>query len=147
MNDIAILPKIPTREQIESLEKDMCQCKQVPIETRHYFANGLYAREITIPAGTLVTGEVHKEEHLNIMSQGRIIVWTEDGMKDVTAPFALVSKPGTKRVGFAVTDTVWTTIHANKEDEKDLDKLELRLIEPSKAKPILEAMKKQEVLL
>lgn len=122
-------PAVPTRAQIERLEAEMRQFEQTHIEPVHHFADGLYAREITIPAGMLLTGKVHRTEHLNIVSKGRITVWTEDGMRTVEAPCTLVSRPGTKRVGLAHTDTVWTTIHANAGDERDLDKLEERLIE------------------
>lgn len=122
---------IPTREQIEQLEAQMRMMEQLPIEPVHHFADGLYAREITIRAGTILTGKVHSTEHLNIVSQGRIAVWTEDGMKIVTAPCTLISRPGTKRVGFALEDTVWTTIHANPRNLTDLTALELALIDPA----------------
>lgn len=120
---------IPTREQIERLEAQMRMMEQLPIEAVHHFADGLYAREITIRAGTILTGKVHSTEHLNIVSAGRIAVWTEDGMKIVVAPCTLISRPGTKRVGFALEDTVWTTIHANPHNLTDLAALELALID------------------
>lgn len=120
---------IPTREQIERLEARMRTMEQIPIEPVHHFADGLYAREITIRAGTILTGKVHSTEHLNIISQGRIAVWTEDGMKIVAAPCTLVSRPGTKRVGFALEDTVWTTIHKNHDNLRDPAALELALID------------------
>ena len=103
---------VPSREQIERLEAAILTMPQLEIQTTHYFANGLYAREVLIPAGAILTGKVHKAEHLNIVSAGRIIVWTEDGMREVSAPYTMVSRPGTKRVGMALEDTVWTTIHA-----------------------------------
>lgn len=119
------------REKIDALEALMLREPQVEIEPVHYFAHGLYAREITIRAGTLLTGKIHRTEHLNIVSKGRIIVWTEDGMKEVAAPFTMVSRPGTKRVGYALEDTVWTTVHAT--TETDLAKLEAELIAPTRA--------------
>lgn len=120
----------PTRAQIMRLEAEIAQVEQVPLSEKHYFASGIYAREITIPAGTVLTGKVHKTEHINIVSQGTITVWTEQGMKKVSAPFTMVSQPGTKRVGYAHTDTVWTTIHHS--FERDLDQLEAQLIEPAR---------------
>ena len=115
------------RERILHLEDAMkhspCQIEIPPV---HYFAKGLYAREITVPKGTLLTGKIHNTEHLNIVSKGDISVLTEDGPKRVQAPFTMVSQPGTKRVGYAHEETVWTTIHAT--EETDLDKLEADLI-------------------
>lgn len=125
-SEVAI-PAVPTREQIIALEREMLKLPQEPIEPVHRFAEGLYAREITIPAGCLLTGKVHKAEHLNIISKGTITVWTEDGMKTLSAPCTLVSRPGTKRVGLAHTETVWTTIHATR--ERDIDTLERELVE------------------
>lgn len=117
------------RGKIERLEGMMKQFEGVPIEPRHYFANGLYAREIFIPKGTLLTGKIHKHEHLNIISQGEISVLTEAGPQRIKAPFTIVSLPGTKRVGYAHEDTVWTTIHAT--TETDIEKIEAELIAES----------------
>ena len=115
------------RERILYLEDAMKQSPhQVEIEPTHYFAKGLYAREITVPKGTLLTGKIHKAEHFNIVSKGDISVLTEDGPKRVQAPFFMVSRPGTKRVGYAHEDTVWTTIHACTETE--IEKIEAELI-------------------
>lgn len=125
-SDVAVAT-FPTREKIMELESAMRQYDQLEIPVTHHFSEGLYAREILIPAGTILTGKVHKTEHLNIVSKGDITVWTEDGMKRVQAPFTMVSRPGTKRVGYAHEDTVWTTIHAT--NERDLVALEEQLIE------------------
>ena len=127
---------VPSREQIERLEAAMMTMPQLEIQTTHYFANGLYAREVLIPAGCLLTGKIHKSEHLNIVSAGRIVVWTEDGMAEISAPYTMVSRPGTKRVGMALEDTVWTTIHATEITATEITPevlvaLEAELIEPS----------------
>lgn len=137
MNEL-IIPAVPTREQIEALERHMRKLPPLAITTTHYFANGLYAREIFIPKGCLLTGKVHRAEHLNIVSCGDITVWTEQGMKRVKAPFTMVSKPGTKRVGLAHEDTVWTTVHAT--CETDIDALEALLVEPDNLRLDTEAL-------
>ncbi len=117
------------RDKILILEAEMKKCDQVEIKPVHYFAKGLYAREIFIPKGVLLTGKIHRTEHLNIISKGDISVVTETGTKRIKAPFTMVSQPGTKRVGYAHEDTVWTTIHNI--DETDLEKIETALIAPS----------------
>lgn len=125
------------RDKIDRLETEMFKAPQVVIETTHHFAKGLYAREIFIPKGVLLTGKIHKHEHLNIVSKGSIAVLTEGGIKRVDAPFTMVSLPGTKRVGYALEDTIWTTIHAT--SETDLAKLETDLIAKSHDDPVLTA--------
>jgi hypothetical protein len=120
---------------LDLLESAMIQHPQIEIVPVHRFADGIYAREITIPAGTLLTGKIHKTEHLNIISKGSITVWSKkDGIKRIHAPFSFVAKPGTRRLGYAHEDTVWTTIHATQ--ETDLNKLEAELIEPHEITPL-----------
>lgn len=122
---------VPTREQIQALEAELAQLPtrihELPV--KHHFAPGVYAREMTIPAGVMLTGKTHRTQHLNIVSAGDITVWTEQGMKRIRAPYAFVSYPGTKRVGYAHADTVWTTVHAT--NETDLEKLEAEMIDMS----------------
>lgn len=126
MNEVA---KKVTRDNIERLEAAMLKEPQLEIETTHYFAEGIYAREIRIPKGALVTGKIHRTAHLNIVSQGKIAVVTEEGERVIEAPCCFVAPPGTKRAGLALEETVWTTIHAS--EETDLDKLEAELIAPN----------------
>ena len=119
-------------ERIERLQGEMLasgQCIDLPV--KHHFSQGVYARELHIPAGATLTGKVHKYANLNILSQGEISVSTEDGIVRVSAPFTIVSPPGTKRVAFAHTDCVWTTIHGT--DETDLEKIEAHFVTDSHA--------------
>lgn len=103
----------PERRQeilrIESLCKTM---EQAETPATHHFCNGVYGREITLKAGTLAVGEIHKQAHINVVSKGAIRVLTEDGIKDLVAPCTFISPPGTKRVGCALEDTVWTVFLA-----------------------------------
>ena len=97
------------------------------MDVRHYLTDtGLYAREMLIPAGTLITGKVKKHEHLSIISAGVVTEVTTAGVQRLKAPYTMVSQPGTKRIVLAHTDTVWVTIHATKETE--LSKIEEELI-------------------
>lgn len=98
------------REQVIAIEGIMREMPQVEIEIVHHFSNGIYAREARIPAGVTLTGEIHKYPQLNILSKGRISVLTDDGMKEVEAPFTINSPAGTKRIAYTHTDCVWTTI-------------------------------------
>jgi len=117
----------PMREKVTKFEEAMLACpEQIHIEPVHYFAQGLYAREITIPKGTVLTGKIHLFEHINIISKGDISVLTETGVKRIKAPATIISQPGIKRVGYAHSETVWTTIHAC--DVKDGDEAEKLLV-------------------
>lgn len=122
-------PDMATRDKVMELEAKMLQSDQIiHIEPRHIFAEGLYSREIFIPKGTLLTGLIHKVEHINFISQGEILVLTDEGPERLKAPTTIVSKPGIKRVGYALEDTVWTTVHAWPSKERDVKKIEEALV-------------------
>lgn len=134
MNDLTNTPSI---EKIFQLEHEMRKFDDSEIITKeldesinHYFAKGLYVRELFIPKGTLFTGKIHKTEHINIIPKGDITVWTESGMQRLNGPHIFVSQPGTKRVGLAHEDTIWVNIHHT--FETDLSKIELDLIQDEK---------------
>lgn len=91
------------------------QYPQIELKVIHHFSKGVYARELHIPAGVILTGEIHKFDNLNILSKGKIEVLTEKGMQEVEAPFTIVSPAGTKRIARALTDCVWTTVHGTEE--------------------------------
>jgi hypothetical protein len=48
------------------------QCIDLPVQ--NHFSAGVYARELHIPAGTVLTGRTHRKENLNILTSGDISV-------------------------------------------------------------------------
>ena len=117
MNINNVVGTITTRDKVLMAEAFLKEQPQVQLETNHYFSKGVYAREIKIPAGIILTGEIHKFENLNILSKGSMQVSTEDGIKEVEAPFTVVSPAGTKRIAYTLSDCVWTTIHGTNETD------------------------------
>lgn len=130
---------VPSREKITELQEMMLSMGEgLELPVRHHFAPGVYCRELTIPAGVVAVGKIHRTEHLTIISSGKVTIWTEEGMKTLEAPCLLHSFPGAKRAAYAHTDVVITTIHPT--NETDLAKLEAELIEPE---PKAEALRQQ----
>jgi len=119
---------VPTRAEIDRLQKEMSVMPQAELETEHYFSGGMYCRKLTRPAGTLIVGKVHKKNHFFLCAKGEIIAWSEGGMRHLYAGDVICSKPGTKRVTLAVTDAIGITFH--KTNKTNLDKIEKELIEP-----------------
>ena len=106
-NSVSLLS---TRDKIHAIEAEMKKLPQVQCPLRHYFSIGLYAREVTIPEGALVTGVTYKYPQINILSKGRMRVLIEDDIHEIEAPYTVVSDRGIKRIAFAITECVWTTI-------------------------------------
>lgn len=124
------------RERVEALEASMMSLKQVDCPVRHFFAPGLYAREMSIPAGTVVTGAVHKTENLIVVSKGRLRIVTEDGTREVSAGDTLTCKVGMKNAVVALEDSRWTNFMVNPTNETDTDKL-VEIMTESKASELL----------
>lgn len=124
MNDL--VKKQIIREGLLEIEQELAEYPQVEMPPTHLQAKDLYAREIDIPAGTLLIGKIHKHSSLNIMLKGEMTLLTEDGVKRIKAPFRVVSKPGIKRMGYAHTDCTWLSVHGTQEVE--LDKIEQDVI-------------------
>lgn len=135
----------PSRAQILQFEQMLTQLPNAVFEmpTVHHFAPGMYARELRIPAGMVLTGKTHRHAHLNFLLEGDITVWIDGGMRRVQAPQVFVSQPGTKRVGFSHTDTRWVTVHATQ--ETDLEKIEAEVIAPQDMELSVETVSELEV--
>ena len=111
-------------KKIEAIEAELEKLPQQHFPLHHVFTPGLYVREILLPAGTLLTSRIHLTEHPFIISSGVVSVWSdEDGCVTLSAPHTGITKPGTRRILFAHTDVIWTTIHCNPTNEKDPDEI------------------------
>lgn len=135
--------ELSDRDKVALIEAEMLKHERIDIPVRHYFSPGVYAREIKIPAGTLLTGRIHKFEQINILSGGEISVLTDDGMQRVSAPFTVVSPPGTKRIAYAHTECTWTTILAT--EEKDPEIIEAKFTVATEQE-FLEFVKTQQLI-
>ena len=93
-----------------------------PLE--HTFAHGMYIRQIFVPAGYLVLTYVHKQSHPAFLLQGDVTVIEETGNRRIQAPKSFITAAGTQRLCFCHTDTIWTTVHLNLVNERDIDKIE-----------------------
>lgn len=120
MNDLS---NVGMRDKVFAMEAALKQMPQAELKLVHHFSPGVYARELHIPADCTCVGEIHKYPQLNILSKGRISVLLEEGIREIEAPFAVVSPAGTKRIAYAHTDCVWTTIlHTNETDVAAIEK-------------------------
>jgi hypothetical protein len=91
-----------------------------------------YAREMFIPKGTIIIGKIHRHQHLNFITKGKVKVVTEFGEKYLEAPCTFVSEVGLKRAVYAEEDTLWTTVHLTEfESESELSQIEQEVISPS----------------
>ncbi len=99
----------------------------------HYFGHKTYAREMTLPADSLVVGKIHRFPCINILSKGVVRVEGEFESTVYSAPCTWVSCAGTKRAIYVIDDCVWTGMWSNPTDTRDLEEIEKYLIADSYA--------------
>lgn len=111
------------RDKVYRLEAELLKLPQVDCPVRNLFADGIYAREISLPAGTVITGAVHKTEHITVLSKGRVHLMRPEGRQEYAAPCTFISPAGMKNAVHVIEDTVWTTLHPNVDNEQSVDVL------------------------
>lgn len=119
--------QVTQRTKIHALQDAIKQMPQIQEELVHHFTDGLYGREMRVPAGTILVGKTHKKPCFNIILEGEVEVRAPEGAFRVKAPEFFISPAGTKRAMAVISDLTWITVHPS--NETDLDKLELELIE------------------
>ena len=131
-------------DRLDELEVAMLEnCEPVHCLTTHRFTDGMYIREIFMPAGSLITSKIHKTEHPYTVSYGKAAVSIDNGeWLEITAPYTGITKAGTRRVLYIIEDCIWTTYHnfdgvssdynefSDEEKEKIVEKIEEKILEP-----------------
>jgi hypothetical protein len=118
------------RDNIAGFESALLAMPQIDLPIQHHFSDGIYGREMFVPAGAGFTGKIHKTEHMSILLSGEMLIKTTTGAAEhIVAPCMFISPADTKKAGVAVTDSVFMTIHGT--HERDINKLELELVSDS----------------
>jgi quercetin dioxygenase-like cupin family protein len=105
--------------EVLRLEAEILKHPQVEMPVVHEHCDGVYARSMFIPAGTVATGAVHRGESFFVVRMGTLILHSANGPLEYRAGHMAVTKPGDKRAVVALTDVIVTTFHANPDNETD----------------------------
>lgn len=128
-HEVAGLNKQEIRDIIRDVQAEIEKHEQIEVPIKHYFSKDVYAREMTLEQGSFIVGKIHKFENLNILSKGEVSVLSIDGVVRLKAPATFVGSVGAKRVIYAHSEVVWTTIHGT--SETDVEKIEEQFIAKS----------------
>jgi len=128
-NEVEIVEKT-MNEKIDELEASMVEnFPLVELPLIHRFTEGLYVREIFMPAGSLVTSKIHNTQHQYFVLKGAVSVWIDEGVETyIEAPYIGVTEPGTRRVLYIWEDCIWATSHPNPDNET-VEQIEERILE------------------
>ena len=96
---------------------------EATLPLKHYQCDGLYAREMFAPAGTLIVGKIHLHDSISFLSMGEALIFSSGlGAQRLTAPATIMAPAGTRRVIVAITDIVFTAVLGT--NEKDINVIE-----------------------
>lgn len=108
---VSALCNILANEGVEHLENVSAGADRIDLQLKETMIGELYIREITIPAGTMLTSKVWLSSYADIMISGKIAVATMDGVTILEGYNLLRGKKGRKRCGYAYEETKWVTVH------------------------------------
>lgn len=128
----AITPKVTLRD-IEKVEAQLLQVEQKDCPVEERFNDGIYLRECTMPADTLVFGHAHKTAHYNIVMTGKAFVRVGDEVHEMKAGDIFLSGVGVRKLLWIVEEMKWITVHPNPTGERNQAKLREMFIAPSEA--------------
>jgi hypothetical protein len=120
MNDL-----VQFRADIVRLESEALKWPQLDLPVNHYFARGVYVRELPIPAGAMIVGRVHKYSQVSMLIKGEMTIFSGGELKKMRAPCIIECPPGIKRAGYAHEDSIFVSVHGTYETDPDkaLDEL------------------------
>jgi quercetin dioxygenase-like cupin family protein len=93
---------------------------------KHYFASGLYAKEMLIPAGYAVISHIHAYDHFAFLCKGRAKVTVEEETVEYPPGSIIIIEHGKRHKVVALEDVTWFCVHAT--NETDVDKIDETLI-------------------
>ena len=113
-------------ENIEGDGKNIIHSKNFPL--KHTFADGIYIRQMDMKADSMVVGAIHNHLHAWFLLTGKLAVITEDSVEEFIAPCYVLATPGSKRVIYAIEESIFVNIHKNPNNIKDIKKLEDEIV-------------------
>jgi len=113
-------------ENIEGDGNHIVHSNNFPL--KHTFADGVYVRQMDMKAGSAVVGAIHNHLHIWFLLVGQLAVATEKGIEEFISPCYVLAQPGSKRVIYAVEDSIFVNIHKNPKNIKDIEILEKEIV-------------------
>lgn len=108
---IAQVPQRKYQQAIADLSESLKDLPQVETPVLHLFSVGYYARVVSIPAGTLAIGKIHKTRNCFSLVRGTIRISTGGDVKEITAPYHGTILAGQQNAVYAVTDCAIMNVH------------------------------------
>lgn len=142
MGELELNNEVSEIDQLEKVMLDNFPMVECPLT--HRFTDGLYVREIFMPAGSLITSKIHNTQHQYFVLKGKVVVWIDGEEQIIEAPHIGITEPNTQRVLYVVEDCIWATSHPNPNNET-VEQIEERIL-AKHDNVLLSDYQKQELL-
>jgi hypothetical protein len=127
MTTVEIKQEDYTRDDIiDMAEAIISEGEPVEMPLTHKFTDGMYIRQIDMPAGAVLTSMIHNTNHPFCVIKGKCKVYDGDEVIEIEAPYNGITPANTRRLILIEEDTVWITYHAT--ELTDVDEIEKQII-------------------
>jgi len=92
------------------------------LDVQHFFAGGLYDKQMTIKTDGYIAGHVHNFDHMSILAKGSVIVDLNGVKTRYDAPAVITIKKGQSHDVHPLEESVWYCLHAT--DLTDPDEID-----------------------
>jgi len=106
--------------------KSIAEIPDIPI--KHSFADQLYIRQMDMKAGQVVIGAIHNHQHVWFLLTGKVLINNNGEKIEHIAPCYTVSEPGSKRLIYAIEDSIFVNVHKNPSNTKNIKELEETIV-------------------
>jgi hypothetical protein len=97
----------------------------------HYFAPGIYVRELHMDKGMILVGHRHSTETINTLLKGKVALIEDGELIYREAPFTYVTPAKHRKAAYVIEDMIWQNVFSS--DETDVEILEDIIVEKSPA--------------
>ena len=98
------------------------------VAIKHSFADQVYIRQMNLKKDYVIVGAIHNHLHAWFLLSGKVIINNNGEKIEHVAPCYTVSKPGSKRLIYAVEDSVFVNSHKNPSNTKNIEELEKEIV-------------------
>jgi hypothetical protein len=104
------LAQIGNMPEILRISKVLSKLPQATFAREFFYLPGVAVGVMYLPAGSLLTGKIHKHAHIAILAEGTLRLADDNNAFIITAPYIAYGKAGIKRLGYAETDCTFINV-------------------------------------
>ena len=98
------------------------------VAIKHSFADQVYIRQMNLKKDYVIVGAIHNHLHAWFLLSGKVIINNNGEKIEHIAPCYTVSEPGSKRLIYAVEDSVFVNVHKNPSNTQNIEELENEIV-------------------